>query len=115
MPKKAKELSAVEVRRLKTPGQYAVGGVPGLSLRVGEGAAKSWVLRYMDGSRRSEMGLGAFPEVELAQARGKAKVARDSLRAGTRPVPLHQARDDINAGSMIDPVPTNDHDLAYRG
>ena len=86
MPKKAKELSAVEVRRLKTPGQYAVGGVPGLSLRVGEGAAKSWVLRYMDGSRRSEMGLGAFPEVELAQARGKAKVVRDSLRAGTRPV-----------------------------
>ena len=37
MPKKAKELSAIEVKRLVAPGFFAVGGVPGLHLRVNEG------------------------------------------------------------------------------
>lgn len=41
MPKKAKELSAVEVQRLKTPGLHAVGGVSGLLLRVAKGGAAS--------------------------------------------------------------------------
>jgi integrase len=85
MPRRAKELSSVELRRLKTRGQYAVGGVAGLCLRVGDGEARSWVLRYMDGVRRAEMGLGSFPEIDLATAREKAKAIRAALRHGERP------------------------------
>jgi hypothetical protein len=41
MPKRAKELSPVEVRRLTTPGVYPVGGVAGLLLQVKDSGAKS--------------------------------------------------------------------------
>lgn len=51
MPKRAKELSAVEVRRLK-PGMHAVGGVAGLHCQVTESGAKSWVLRVRVGQKR---------------------------------------------------------------
>ena len=34
MPKKAKELSALSVARLKENGRHAVGGVDGLHLRI---------------------------------------------------------------------------------
>ena len=34
MPKKAKELSALAVSKLKQDGRYAVGGVDGLYLRI---------------------------------------------------------------------------------
>ena len=84
MPRRAKLLTAIDLKRL-TKGNYAVGGVAGLCLRVGDGEARSWVLRYMDGARRAEMGLGAFPEIDLATARGKAKGVREALRSGERP------------------------------
>ena len=47
MPKKAKELSALEVRNLSEPGTHFVGGVAGLALKVKDTGAKSWVLRAM--------------------------------------------------------------------
>ena len=34
MPKKAKELSAIEAKRIIKPGRHAVGGAPGLLLVV---------------------------------------------------------------------------------
>ena len=43
MPKKAKDLSALEVSRLTAPGHYAVGGVAGLYLYVLDTGARSWV------------------------------------------------------------------------
>ena len=47
MPKQAKELTALEVKRLTAPGLHAVGTVSGLRLRVKETGARSWVLRKM--------------------------------------------------------------------
>ena len=47
MPKKAKELSALEVNRLTKPGNHAVGGVSGLYLYVNAAQGRSWVLRVM--------------------------------------------------------------------
>lgn len=43
MPKKARELSALTVSRLKAEGRYAVGGVDGLYLRIA-GRSRAWVL-----------------------------------------------------------------------
>lgn len=85
MPKLAKELSAMEVRRLVTPGLHAVGTVAGLCLMVKATGARSWVLRTMIGQRRAELGLGGYPTVTLAMAYERAREALDQIRAGTDP------------------------------
>lgn len=71
MPRRARELSPIELKRL-APGVHAVGGVAGLYLQVAEGAGRSWLLRTMVGTKRREIGLGAYPEIGLALARQKA-------------------------------------------
>jgi integrase len=91
MPKKAKELSAIEVSRLKKPGLHAVGGVAGLHLQVTPTGARSWVLRVTVGSRRRDFGLGGFPDVPLADARVKARAARDMVDQGIDPIEQKKA------------------------
>jgi hypothetical protein len=85
MPKIAKELSALEVKRLNSPGWHAVGGVAGLLLQVRapakEGAPlpRSWILRLRVAGQRQPIGLGPYPQVSLADARELAR--RLSLEA----------------------------------
>lgn len=86
MPKKARELSILAVKRIRDPGMHAVGGVPGLHLQVTESGARSWVLRTTVGARRREIGLGSFDEVPLATARDKARDARARIAQGFDPV-----------------------------
>ena len=86
MARKAKELSALEVGRLTTRGNHAVGGVAGLYLYVNEAGARSWVLRTMVGDKRRHMGLGGFPDVPLAHAKEKARKARHDIEAGIDPI-----------------------------
>jgi Arm DNA-binding domain len=62
----AEKLTALKARNAKAPGLYPDGR--GLYLRVGEGAAKSWVLKYMLAGRAREMGLGSFHDFTLAEA-----------------------------------------------
>lgn len=90
MPKRARELSAVEVRRLTEPGYHAVGGVPGLHLQVLLSGAATWILRATVGNRRRDIGLGGFPAVTLAQARDLAREARDKIRRGIDPIAERQ-------------------------
>lgn len=85
MPKIARELSAIEVSRLKAPGLVSVGVVPGLHLQVSATGARSWILRVKVGSKRRDMGLGQFPGVTLAQARDKARQARELIEQGQDP------------------------------
>lgn len=106
MPRKAKELTSTEVRRLtKRPGLHPVGGVSGLLLQVTASGATSWILRYTTGEmRRSstgkpyavrhDMGLGPFPEVTLAQAREDARKIKRKIREGIDPVAERKAAKD---------------------
>lgn len=86
MPKIAREMSPIEVRRLNTPGYHAVGGVSGLLLQVTRTGGRSWILRFRIGDKRRDLGLGPFPDVTLAQAREKARAARDLIAQGLDPV-----------------------------
>ncbi len=86
MARKAKELSALEVGRLTAPGHHAIGGVAGLYLYVANTGSRSWVLRVTVGDKRRHMGLGGFPDVTLAQARDKARRARDEVEQGVDPI-----------------------------
>ena len=86
MARKAKELSALEVGRLTSPGHHAVGGVAGLYLYVVDSGARSWVLRTTVGSKRRHMGLGGFPEVPLAKAKEKARAAKEQITQGIDPI-----------------------------
>lgn len=100
MPRKAKELSALAVSKLKTEGRHAVGGVDGLHLRV-SGESRAWVLRIAVGSRvgsdgrttvhRRDVGLGGYPEVSLGEARDRARELRKQVRDGVDPVLKRQA------------------------
>jgi len=89
MPRKAKELSALEVGRLRAPGLHFVGGVRGLALQVAPGGARTWVLRFSIAGKRRDMGLGGFPEIALAGAREKAREARAKADQGIDPI-LHR-------------------------
>lgn len=86
MPKKARELSALHVKRLSTVGRHPVGGVDGLLLRVTDTGARSWVLRVsVGGGRRRDFGLGGYPTVTLSEARDLARETRAQLKRGIDP------------------------------
>lgn len=85
MPKKAKELTAIQVKRLTKPGFYSVGGT-GLYLKVGSKDSRSWILRAVVGSARRDIGLGSYPDVSLEEARKEAKKARKKIKKGVDPV-----------------------------
>lgn len=96
MPKKARELSALEVKRLTHPGHgrnvtFAVGGVDGLLLQVTPRGARSWILRAVVGDKRRHMGLGPYPDVTLATARERARELRDAIWRGEDPLETKRA------------------------
>ncbi|WP_343055836.1 tyrosine-type recombinase/integrase [Sagittula marina] len=96
MPRQVKELSALDVRRLKHPGQgrnatFAVGGVSGLLLQITPSGGRTWILRTSVGNKRREIGLGGFPDVTLAQARERAREVKDKIRQGIDPVEERKA------------------------
>jgi len=92
MPKKAKDLTALEVKRLNKPGRHAVGTVSGLLLVIKDTGTKSWMLRTMIAERRANMGLGPYPEVTLAKAHGKARDLKEIIRDGIDPIAERRAR-----------------------
>jgi hypothetical protein len=55
------------------------------------GNARSWIFRYSRAGRAREMGLGAYPDVPLAEARERAAEHRKILRAGLDPIEHRKA------------------------
>jgi integrase len=82
------KLTALKVARINKPGRHADGG--GLYLQCAAGAdgtpRKSWIFRYEVGGRERWMGLGAYPDVSVAEARGKAADARRLRDQGMDPL-----------------------------
>lgn len=87
-------LTALRVEKQRKPGLYPDGN--GLYLQVTLGAdgapRKSWLFRFrMGGRRERKMGLGAFPDVSLQQARDKANGARKLSKDGIDPIEARKA------------------------
>ena len=78
------ELSDVKVRKLKKPGRYTDGDT--LYLKVSPSGSKSWIQRLIIKGRRRDLGLGAYPLVSLAEARGRALDNRALARSGGDPM-----------------------------
>ena len=103
MPRVAKALTALEVKRLDTPGLHAVGTVPGLYLRVlpPPSMAKSWILRVVVGEKRRDLGLGGYPAVPLAQAHETAREKRQAVLQGRDPIiERRAARSSLHAAQL---------------
>ena len=103
MAREANKLSAVKVRKLKTPGRYCDG--LGLWLQVSPTGTKAWLFRYTRYGRERQMGLGALHTVSLAEARERARLARRILLDGDDPIEIKRkkrddARSDV-AGQML--------------
>lgn len=77
--------------RTAGPGKYGDGG--GLWLVVYPTGARNWSLRYMLAGRSREMGLGAYAEVSLAEARERAAELRKVLRSGVDPIEQREAEE----------------------
>ncbi len=83
------KLSALKVQRQSKAGMFADGG--GLYLRVSKTGGKSWIFRFMLAGRAREMGLGAFPDIDLAEARIKAGDQRKLLAERKDPIESRKA------------------------
>jgi integrase len=95
------KLTAIEARTAK-PGVHGDGD--GLYLQVRDETHRSWVYRFMLGGKSRWMGLGAFPDVSLAEAREAAQAARKLTRQGVDPIQTrHVASAQIAAE---EPAPT---------
>jgi integrase len=92
-------LTAKIVQRLKSEGRYKDGFMPGLYLQVSQTGTKSWLLRYeVNGRRERWMGLGSAAIFSLAEARARARVARQQLSDGIDPL---QAKRDAKTAARL--------------
>lgn len=83
------KLTAKAVAAIREPGLYGDGG--GLWLQVADiggtgNVTKSWALRYMLAGRARKMGLGSINTFSLAEARERARQARQQLADGVDPI-----------------------------
>jgi integrase len=83
-------VSAFAVKQLmKKQGFHAMGGAPGLYLRV-DGESVTWVFRYLLAGRRRDMSLGPVFMTTLEQARGQVLELRAKIRQGIDPISERQ-------------------------
>lgn len=72
------------VRGLSVPGYHSDGD--GLYLQISKVGAKSWIFRYRFGESRRDMGLGAYEDVSLAEARNLRDGHKSELAKGVDPL-----------------------------
>jgi integrase len=80
----------LQVERERRPGRYGDGG--GLWLQVSKTGTKAWLFRYQHAGKARAMGLGAFPDVSLVEAREQARYERQRLSQGLDPIAERHTR-----------------------
>jgi Arm DNA-binding domain len=98
MAREANKLTSAKVIKLKKPGLYSDG--LGLWLQVSDFGTKSWIFRYSRYGARHDMGLGPLHTVSLAEARARARAARQTVLDGDDPLEMkRKKRDDARAAT----------------
>ena len=89
--RRPEKLTAGFVKKIDTPGRYSDGGRGGFGLfllvrpRAGGGCRRSWGQRLLINGRPTNLGLGPFPLVSLAEARETAFQNRRAVWQGRDP------------------------------
>lgn len=84
MARTINKLSDKGVKAKSEPGRYGDGG--GLYLQISSYGTKAWVFRYMLDGKARHMGLGSVNDFTLAEARERARKARQKLTDGIDPL-----------------------------
>lgn len=96
-------LSAAKIeRQLKKPGRYADGD--GLYLQIADGGTRAWLFQFSWQGRIRQLGLGSYVHVSLADARKKAKAARDMVGDGIDPIALKRAKRKASSIKVVAPT-----------
>ena len=90
----AKNLTAAKIKALRDPGRHPDGSIPGLYFFVNQKGSRSWVQRIVDPttSKRRDVGLGSYPEINLSKAREFAGDNRRRVAEGTAPLSIRERR-----------------------
>ena len=81
--RKRRSLTAAQVRTEHRPGRYFDG--QGLYLQVAPSGSRRWLQRIVIRGKRTDLGLGGWPLVSLAEARAQALGNRRIARSGGDP------------------------------
>ena len=82
------KLTDRKIASTKGPARLNDGG--GLWLTVQPSGTRQWTLRFTQGKKRREMGLGSYPVVTLQMAREAALAARREVRSGQDPIAMRK-------------------------
>lgn len=99
MAKTIELIAPISVNKLPA-GFHADGG--NLYLRVKDTGARSWVFRFKQAGKVTELGIGATTSRTLKQARVLAVKMRTALKEGKNPAPLIKEKLDITAMTFKD-------------
>jgi integrase len=79
------------IAKLKEPGRYGDGNRSGLYVQVQSPTNRSWIMRYERDGREHWLGLGSLHVFNLAEARERARKARQQLADGIDPLEQKKA------------------------
>ena len=99
MAKTIELIAPITVKTLPT-GFHADGG--NLYLRVKDTGARSWVFRYKQDGKVTELGLGALTSRSLRQARELASKMRSAVKEGKNPALIIKTKSDAPAKTFKD-------------
>ena len=81
-----KVLTAIEIKKMTTPGRYFEGMVKGLMIVVAPNGSKNWILRTTVSAKRVDIGIGGYPTIGLSVARELATNIRQDIKKGIDPI-----------------------------
>lgn len=85
MARTVQRLTDAALRKTTFKANTLVADGSGLYLRVGPTLSKAWTFIYIRQKRRTELGLGKYPETTLLAARDKSRAMHDALTRGLDP------------------------------
>jgi integrase len=90
MARQTNRLTDIKLRALNEPGMHPDGD--GLYLRITSTGTKGWIYRFRQAGRLRDMGLGKYPTISLAAARGLMVQAYQQIKQGIDPIDERRRR-----------------------